>query len=238
MILGTGAQKPGGATTLKSIALLACTSRWFPTSRLAIALASSGFRVEAACPSRHSLPKLRCVSKTYGHFGFTPIASFEAAIRASAPDVVVPCDDVAVRCLHQLHERAHSRRADSPICDLIERSLGSPGTFAILYQRAAFLHVASKEGIRVPATQVVRDWSDLESFARSTGLPLVLKADGTSGGEGVRIVKTLEEAARAFRSLSSPPLLARAIKRALIDQDSTLVAQSFSRRRATLSAWP
>jgi biotin carboxylase len=68
------------------------------------------------------------------------------------------------------------------------------------------------------------------------GFPAVLKANGTSGGDGVRIVRTPEEAARAFRALEAPPLLARAVKRALFDQDMTLVWPSLLRRRYVVNA--
>jgi biotin carboxylase len=71
--------------------------------------------------------------------------------------------------------------------------------------------------------------------ARS-GFPTVLKANGTSGGDGVRLVRTLEEAERAFLTLQAPPLLARAVKRALMDQDKTLVWPSLLRRRSVVNA--
>jgi biotin carboxylase len=69
-----------------------------------------------------------------------------------------------------------------------------------------------------------------------TGFPTVLKADGTSGGDGVRIVHTLEEAKRSFEELQGPPLLARAVKRALVDRDKTLLWPSILRRRPVVNA--
>ncbi len=68
------------------------------------------------------------------------------------------------------------------------------------------------------------------------GLPTVLKANGTCGGDGVRVVHTLEEAERAFRTLQAPPLLARAVKRALVNQDKTLLWPSLLRRRSVVNA--
>jgi glutathione synthase/RimK-type ligase-like ATP-grasp enzyme len=201
-----------------------------------MALANAGFAVEAVCPSRHSLLTLSCVEKAFTHYGFSPANSFETAILASEPDLIVPCDDVAVRHLHQLYDRAERRKLNSLVCALIERSLGSPKSLAFLYQRADFLHAAKEEGIRVPPTQVIATLGDLEEWAGTAGFPMVLKADSTSGGEGVRIVHNQEEAEQAFKSLSAPPLVARAVKRALLDQDSSLIAQSFLRRRATISA--
>lgn len=201
-----------------------------------MALASAGFTVEAACPSRHSLVKLRSVHRTYAHYGFFPADSFLEAILASKPDLIVPCDDVAVHHLHQLHARAAHHDRHNSIAALIEHSLGSPDSFDILYRRAEFLKIAGEEGVRVPSTRVIASLSELEEWAQMAGYPFALKADGTSGGDGVRIVNTSEEAARAFKSLSAPLLIARALKRSLLDQDSSFVGRSLSRRRARLSA--
>ena len=50
------------------------------------------------------------------------------------------------------------------------------------------------------------------------------------------MVRTVEEAERAFRSLQAPPLLARAAKRALVDQDKSLVWASLLRHRSVVNA--
>src|SRR5207244_11785113 len=68
------------------------------------------------------------------------------------------------------------------------------------------------------------------------GFPTVLKADSTSGGEGARLVHTIEQAEQAYRRLQAPPLLARAVKRALVDQDKTLVWPSLLRHRSVVNA--
>ena len=47
---------------------------------------------------------------------------------------------------------------------------------------------------------------------------------------------TQAEAERAFQELQAPPLLARAAKRALLDQDHTLVVPSLLRRRSVVNA--
>ncbi len=98
------------------------------------------------------------------------------------------------------------------------------------------MDLAHREGLRVPPTQVIRNLADLRTWVARTGLPIVLKADGTSGGDGVRIAHTLTEAERFFKELQAPPLLARAAKRALVDQDKTLVWPSLLRRRPVVNA--
>lgn len=201
-----------------------------------MALASAGFTVDAVCPSRHSLRELRSVRRAYSHYGVAPADTFADAIRSSSPDLIIPCDDLAATLLRQLYAEETRGNTHSPVAALIERSLGSPESFQVLYHRAAFIEMARRSGVRVPVTATIRDLNELEDWARVGGFPAVLKADNTSGGEGVRIVSTLEEARRAFTTLSAPPLAARAAKRALLDQDSSLVRPSLFRRRAGISA--
>jgi biotin carboxylase len=98
------------------------------------------------------------------------------------------------------------------------------------------MRIAQEEGIRVPTTVGIANLDELRPQIAHTGFPVVLKADGTSGGIGVRVAQTMEEAERAFRTLQAPPLLARAAKRALVDRDKTLVWPSLLRRRHVVSA--
>lgn len=201
-----------------------------------MALASAGCKVEAICPSGHPLAKTRAVQQPRLYRGLTPLKSFADAIAATMPNFIIPGDDLATRHLHQIHHRAQQKgKAGVAICELIERSLGSPESFPVVYARTGFMELARDEGIRAPETQVVANISDLKNWIDRMGLPMVLKADGTSGGDGVRVVHTPEEAERAFRKLQSPPLLARAVKRALIDRDNTLVWPSLLRRRSVIN---
>jgi len=97
------------------------------------------------------------------------------------------------------------------------------------------MDLAREEGIRVPRTAVVKTDEDVKDWVEHVG-STVLKADGTSGGEGVRMVRTVAEAQRAFRNLQAPPLFARAFKRALVNQDGTLIWPSLLRHRPTVNA--
>jgi len=217
--------------------LIATTTRWFPTARLAVAFANAGFTVDAVCPSNHPLNKTHALNRVEGYRGLDPLASFSNAIVATKPDLIVPGDDLATQHLHaicQQHERKHG--AGAPICKLIERSLGTSENFPYLYARTKFMQMAQGEGIRAPQTAVIADTSDLRNWIAHAGLPTILKADGSSGGTGVRVVRRLEDAERTLEDLQAPPLLARAAKRALIDQDVTLVWPSLARRRSIVNA--
>jgi hypothetical protein len=218
---------------VKPTVLIATTSQWFPTARLAMALARAGYIVDAVCPARHPLGKISVVQRTYGYRGLAPLMSFAHAIAESRPDLIVPGDDLATLHLHRMHER---EGGSGETAKLIERSLGMPESFPVVYARTAFIELAQEEGIRAPKTEVIANAAELRHWVSRMGLPTVLKANGTCGGDGVRIVHTLEEAERAFRALEAPPLFPRAVKRALVNQDKTLLWPSLLRRRSVVNA--
>src|SRR5271170_2793893 len=202
-----------------------------------MALAKAGFEVEAVCPSGHPLGKTSVVPRTHNYYAMAPLRSFARAIADVNPDLIVSGDDLATRHLHQLYYRERrAGRQGSPMCTLIERSLGAPEGFPVVHARTAFIKMASAEGIRVPHTEVISDTADLNKWVDQKGFPMVLKASGSSGGAGVRIVDTIEDAERAFRYLQAPPLLVRAAKRALVDQDRTLILPSLFRHRSEVNA--
>jgi acetyl/propionyl-CoA carboxylase alpha subunit len=171
----------------------------------------------------------------YAYRGLAPLASFAAAIAAMKPDLIIPADDSAARHLHRLHGREGQHGA-RPLSALIERSLGTPESFPVVNARSAFMQLAKESDVRVAEMQVITSTDELRKWIARVGLPTVLKADGTSGGDGVRIVHTLEDAERAFQDLQAPPLLARAAKRAIVDQDQTLLLPSLLRRRSVVNA--
>jgi carbamoyl-phosphate synthase L subunit-like protein len=220
---------------MKPSVLVATTCRWFPTARLAMALAKAGFTVGTVCPSQHPLSKISAIQEMYAYRGLAPLASFAAAIAAMKPDLIIPADDSAARHLHRLHGREGQHGA-RPLSALIERSLGTPESFPVVNARSAFMQLAKESDVRVAEMQVITSTDELRKWIARVGLPTVLKADGTSGGDGVRIVHTLEDAERAFQDLQAPPLLARAAKRAIVDQDQTLLLPSLLRRRSVVNA--
>lgn len=222
---------------MKPTILIVTTSRWFPTARLAMALAGAGCVVDAVCPTGHPLGKMRSVRRVYAYRGLTPISSFARALEAARPDLIVPGDELATRHLHDLYFRERRQeKAGQWVCESIERSLGSPESFPVVYARTAFIEMAREEGVRAPKTEVITDLDHLRKWVAQVGLPTVLKSDGTSGGEGVQVARTIEEAERAFRALQAPPLLARAAKRAVIDQDKSLIWPSLFRHRSVVNA--
>ena len=222
---------------MKPTVLLATTVTWVPTARLAMALNKAGCSVEAVCPPQHPLIKTDAVGQTHTYHGLMPLKSFKAAIVAANPDLIVPGDDLATWHFHDLYRSELSqRKKGAAICALIERSLGPAESFPVVFARSAFIEAARQEGVRVPRTAVIKNTDDVKNHARNLGFPLVLKANGTSGGDGVRITRTIEEAEREFRTLQAPPRFARAAKRAVVDHDTTLFWPSLRRRRFVVNA--
>ncbi len=242
-----------GLRMSKPTVLIAATSRWIPTARLAMALAQAGWAVDAVCPEGHPLATISGIRKIYPYRSLAPLPWLALAIQAARPELIIPGDDLATSHLHQLYFREAKRaqagtksggptgshagnQIGTSICELIERSLGSARSFAVVYARSAFIALARSAGVRAPQSQAIASLDELKDWIAQTGFPTVLKADGTSGGDGVRVVRHFEEAERAFRALQSPPSLLRAAKRALIDRDRTLLWAAALRRGFAVNA--
>jgi len=216
---------------MKPRVLIATTSRWFPPARLGMALASVGFSVDAVGPTRHPIASIRALDQRHVYHALAPLKSFESAALRSRPDIIVPCDDTAVEHLHRLYQIEQERgRARGKICALIERSIGAPEWFEMLQSRTDITSLAAELSVAVPETEAILSSDGIPGWASRVGFPFAVKADGTSGGEGVRIVASIKEAERAYRKLYSPPALGRALKRALVDQDMSLFWPSLLRK--------
>jgi hypothetical protein len=174
-------------------------------------------RVMALCPAGHPLHFVPGVDSLHPYESIDSIGSLESAIRATRPDLIVPCDDGVVWQLHELHRR------DPGLRPLIERSIGSNGptgskdAYSQIRRRAAFLEKAAELGVRVPATKVLQAERDLDDWPNDA--PAVVKADGTSGGNGVVIARSKAERVEAYGRLSQGMGFGMALKRLLINRD-------------------
>jgi hypothetical protein len=168
-------------------------------------------------PPYHGIRKLKaanfCASSRYSGM-MTTIA---AAIETWSPDILIPCDELALSHLHELHALASRKpgRHGKRFLELIQTSLGDPTSFSIARKKSDFIAFASREGIAVPDTVIVRDESDLREHLSAATYPLVLKVDGSWGGMGVRIVRLPEEADRAVAELLSQSSWSHTTKQAL-----------------------
>lgn len=175
--------------------LIATTARWIPTARLALALTDVGFQVKAVCPPGHPMEQTAVVGEVFAYRGLAPVASFAAAIPRAQPDLIIPGDDLAAQHLHEVYVRnRNSGEMGEAVCDIIGQSLGDPASFELVYSRTRIMELARKEGIRVPETMVIGNRADLRRWLAVNGFPTVLKSDGSSGGVGVKVTTTEEEA--------------------------------------------
>jgi hypothetical protein len=201
--------------------LLTNTTRWHNAARLAISLSKAGCVVSAVCPTHHPLLKTSAVQSTFSYSGLHPLDSLRAAIEATNPSIIIPCDDLAVQHLHELY--ACERKlgtSGTNIATLITRSLGPPESYPTVSARYDLIKMACQEGIRVPDTALLNTVDDLKSWQTRQTFPWVLKADGTSGGHSVKIASTLMEAEQIFFELSQQLIATQVIKWLIVDRES------------------
>jgi ATP-grasp domain len=220
--------------------LLMDTDRRAYAARLVIEFSKAGCTVSAVTTHRHPIEKTRAVRQVFRYSPLRPLDSLMAAIDATSPDIVIPCCDRSLQHLHELHAQCRSQdNGGGNVAALIERSLGPSSSYPIVSSRDELLGVAGEEGVRVPNTRPIQSSDDLKSWHAEQSLPWVLKSDGSWGGRGVRIARSLEQAEHYFREISRPFGLGRAIKRLCVNRDPfwllpcwngvrpTVVAQSF-----------
>lgn len=243
-----------GALNSSTKVLLADTNRWDLGARLAIGLARIGCTVSAVCPANgHSLLVTRAVKRTFPYKASDPLESLRAAIEETDPDIVVPCCDRSVEHLHQLYGNALKRGAEGErIVGIIERSLGNPSGYRVVTSRNELLTVARKEGVRIPETTTISSSADLDLWRSNESMACVLKADGTWGGEGVRVLRESDPSEPVWGEVTNTSRLSRAIKRLLVNRDPlymrawlnhverTIIAQRYIEGRpanCTVFAW-
>jgi len=199
--------------------LLANTTWWPCASRLALALTKVGCAVAATYPpDGHPLAQTSVIQLRHAYSALHPVNSLSEAIRNARPYLVVPCDDRVVEHLHELYVR-ESKVSESQVCRLIERSLGAPASYPIVSARYPLLKIASELGVPIPDTELVSPGQSLDPWAARHLLPWVLKADGSWGGHGTRVVRNRKRAERYVAQMSRPLSPSRAIKRLLVDRD-------------------
>lgn len=225
------------ARARRPVMLIAATTRWISTARQALAFAEAGFIVEAVRPHGHPLDKLDFIRGRHLFEATAPAASLRRAIEACQPDLIAPADERAVARLHELY--ALGAAADDPasrrLCALIQRSMGDPGAFEEARSRGRFMQLAGVAGVRRPETIIVADLDHLVRSLATFGFPAVLKTDGSWGGEGVRIVRNLAEAKRAYRRLTRRPNPAVTLKRLTLDLDVHFAASAVRHRPPVVS---
>jgi hypothetical protein len=206
---------------MSSRILLYATMNWPSAARYAGGFVAAGCEVHAACPDGALVALSRYVARAHLYQPLAPLASLKRAIRRSVPDLIVACDDRAVSHLVRLHAAEMEKPGvPSSVARIIARSLGNPENYARVISRNGSLQELQERGIRIPETLPVASVEDVDHCLAVTGLPVVLKTDGSWGGEGVVVARTREEAHAAYRKLSRPPSRLRSVARAWRRKDA------------------
>jgi hypothetical protein len=203
--------------------VLLTASEWWPlAARLAVALDRHGCRVEALCPRHHLLEQVPVIRKTYRYGALDSLGHMRRALKASRPDLVIPCDDGAVAQLHAMHAREPALRP------VIERSLGPRESYPVIEGRYELLRLADSRGIRVPRFRKIERARDLEDWHENVSSIAVVKLDGDTGGVGVCLSGSLDASLAAFERFRRPSGTATAVKRAIVDRDPLALWRSRS----------
>ena len=178
-------------------ALLIVTTWWSGPAKLAVSLARH--RLGSSRQSTrwdHPCNFVKSIRRIHTYRPINSLTSLLEAVSTSHPTLLVPCDDGAVWELHELYE---SRPALRP---LIERSLGDAEAYPVLASRAKLADEARSLGIRVSQTITVTETRDLHDWFTDERPAVVLKRDGTFGGKGVCMVRSLAQAESALAKLA------------------------------------
>jgi len=220
--------------------LLATTGRLASTARVAMELQNAGATVSLLAPANHPAMALDVLSHKLIYSAVFPQAILEAALRRLMPDAVVPCDERTVRDLHALQRSSRHRG----VRDVIERSMGPPGSYPAVTSRAKLLALARRLGARVPASMPLPNKIALDQWISQNPAPFVLKADGSWAGFGVRIISDGNVAHLALKQMTRPVSGYLAIREMLLEGDNFSLRAWLRRDRPVMSVqgyidgWP
>ena len=214
--------------------MILTTMRWFSVARLAHALIEAGFSVSACRPKAHLLDVVDGLTSDCRLTRVRRMRSLIAAIQQSEPDIILPDDERSLALLRRLHER--TRTADPAMAALVARSLGHVEDWTSIASRTALVTEARTLNIPAPATEVIENVDALDEWVAEHGLPVVLKTDGSWGGKGVAIIREMSHLRPAWRRISNPPALPRAIKRMVVNRDAASLAAWVRRVRPVVNA--
>lgn len=210
---------------MKQKILLATTVGWPAAARLAGAFAMLGARVDAVFPRGHVLRVCRYLDRGYRYRPRKPLQSLSEAIRKSEPDLVIPCDDRSLMLLLQLKEFA----------PLLARSMGPLENYTLLMARAPSIAAARELGVTAPLTLAVPDLESLHAALAQVGLPCVMKADASWGGDGVKFVCSWADAKKAFHKLQGPPSRLRSLMRTVLRKDLHFLAEALEPKSSVVN---
>lgn len=196
------------ATMTPTALLVATATTWLGTARMPRNLVNAGWTVALLAP-RDSLAEASRFIRKIGHLpaGATQrqwVHAFAGMVRATAPRLVLPCDDMAFRLMQALAVSPPEDLQPVPrlqLAALIRESLGDPAHFRASVDKTLLCQAAEVAGVRVPPYAVVDDPAEAASFAARHGWPVVLKRGHSSAGDGVAICADRDSLAHEYARL-------------------------------------
>ncbi len=122
------------------------------------------------------------------------------------------------------------------VAAVIKRSLGHPEDWPAIASRTGVAAEARALNLAAPDTAVVASLADVEDWVDTHGLPVALKTDGSWGGRGVAIVRDRSRLPKVWQTISSPPGMTRALKRAVFDRDAESLMARVRHTRPVVNA--
>lgn len=214
--------------------LIATARKWLSGARLSLALRDLGCEVTLLSPADHPARLTGAVSQWIRFQQLRPFRSFERALDAAKPDSLILADEVVQHYALLLSGKKNHYGYD--LRDLIKTTTAGGTALRLARKRFGLLHHAHALGVAVPATEPVPRLAELPLAAERIHFPMVLKSDGSAGGQGVRVVGSLKEAETAWSRLHSVPSLPRVLKRGMIDGEWMHLRRWMRRLTSNVSA--
>jgi hypothetical protein len=193
--------------------LLATTGQLPSTARLAMELHDAGAHVSLISPRNHPARVLDLIPHQVIYRAFDPKRCLESALLRLQPDMVIPCDERAVRDLHSI-----CRSTEHPeVKRLIQQSTAPSENYQTITSRAELLALARREGARVPPSMALPDKESLNQWTAENPAPFVLKADGSWAGFGVRIISDADAAKGAYAQMTRPASLRLGLRESVLE---------------------
>jgi len=193
-----------------SVLLVATATTWLGTARIPRGLARAGFEVSLLAPRNSLAEKSRFVTK----IGYLPdrttprqwVHAFAATVAATAPRLVIPCDDMAFRLLQMLVLTPPPRLQPAlhlRLGALIRESLGDPAHYRTSTDKTLLPAAATALGINVPPYAVCTGAEEIDAFAVAQSWPVVVKRRHGFAGQGVAICGDRKDVARALATFAA-----------------------------------
>jgi|WetSurMetagenome_2_1015567.scaffolds.fasta_scaffold32947_3 predicted ATP-grasp superfamily ATP-dependent carboligase len=195
-----------------SVLLVSTTTTWLGAARIPRGLAGAGFDVTLLTPKGSLAEKSRFVRR----IGYLPddatpmvwVTSLAAMVTATAPRLVIPCDDMSFRLLAELavaQPPAMQPTMWVRLAGLIRESLGDPAHYQASVDKTSLPALADELGVRVPPWRRIVNLGDAADFLEKQGFPVVLKTRHGFAGQGVAICQNAAALESAWSRFAAMP---------------------------------